>query len=141
MSVFDSLPVPHDDGHWISERVSRIVELIREYDSRLDVRWIPPENREPGDAALAVIENTPTGPMVAFYVQDEKEFDERILARIYEGDNKHGNVLDKIEAHNAALRAYQEKQYQDQLEDAGDLAMHILRSPKTRYKHNGRVYE
>jgi hypothetical protein len=32
---FRDLPVPHDDGHFISDKVSRTVELIRKYDPNL----------------------------------------------------------------------------------------------------------
>jgi hypothetical protein len=28
----DELPIPHEDGSFVSERVSRIVEIIRDYD-------------------------------------------------------------------------------------------------------------
>lgn len=129
----DSIPIPHEGGHWISERVSRVVEIIQDYDSTLEVRWIPPALRDPGDAAFAIVEHTLTGPVVAFYVQTEAEFDERVLARIFAGDNSKHNVLGMVEAQNAAIQAYNLKKYQDELAEAADISAHILRSPKTRY--------
>lgn len=134
------LPVPHDDGHWINERVSRVVELIREYDHRLDVRWLPPEMRGPGDAAFAIIENTPQGPVIAFMVQTEEEFDERVLARIYSGDMANGNVQENLEAKNRAVRAIREKRWQEELEEQMEIAKAVLRSPKDTYRVGKKVY-
>jgi GTPase Era involved in 16S rRNA processing len=144
MDILDfDVPVPHDDGSMISEKISRIVELIREYDENLDVRWIHPSKRALGDAAFAIIEKTRHGKeVVAFYVQSEDEFDERVLERIYKADAaKHGHILNQVDAANAAVRAVQQKKAQEQLEEAADLSYHILRSPKARYRHNGIVYE
>lgn len=142
-NIADSLPIPMEDGHWVNARVNRIIELIREYDSRLDVAWIPPEKRDPRDPAFAVMENLPNGQsVVAFYVQDEDAFDESVLRKIYENDQaKQGDVNARIDAHNKAVRDIQRKAWQDKMEDQADLAKHILKSPKATYRHNGRKYE
>jgi hypothetical protein len=88
MHIDVDLPTAHDDGHFISGKVSRIVELVREYDSRLDVKWIPPNMRSATDPAFAITERLSDGrDVVAFYVQDESEMDERVLERVLLGDN------------------------------------------------------
>lgn len=137
-----NLPVPHDDGSFISQRVSRIVELIRDYDPNLDVRWIPARSRRDGDPAFAIVTKDLTGrEYVVFYVQDEQDFDGRVLERLYQADAaKHGNILSEIDARNKAVRALQEKEHQEQMEEAKDLAYHILKSKKHEYKHNGIKY-
>lgn len=137
-----NVPVPHDDGSFISEKVSRIVELVREYDHNIDVRWIPPNRRAVDDPAFALVTRQMDGKeYVIFYVQDESQFDERVLQRLYQNDaEKQGNILDAAEAHNAAVRAYQQKVHKEQLEEAKDLAYHILKSNKHTYKHNGVKY-
>lgn len=137
-----NLPVPHEDGSFISAKVSRMVELIRDYDHNVDVRWIRPNERAHDDPAFALVGRQPDGrEYVIFYVKDESEFDERVLSRLIQMDaSKNGNMLSEMDAHNAAVRAAQQKLYKEQLEDSKDLAYHILKSKKHKYKHNGVEY-
>lgn len=137
-----NLPVPHEDGSFISQRVSRIVEVIREYDRDLDVRWIPAKRRRNGDPAFAIVGKQKDGKeYVVFYVQDESDFDGRVLERLYQIDSaKHGDILSEIDARNKAVRAIQEKLHKEQMEEAKELAYSILHSPKHTYKHNGVTY-
>lgn len=137
-----NLPVPHEDGSFISAKVSRIAEMVREYDSNVDVRWIRPADRAPNEPAFALVSKQANGlEYVIMYVQDESEFDERVLARLYQMDaEKHGNAMSAIDAHNAAVKAQQERAYREQMEEATDMAYHILRSKKHAYKHDGVTY-
>ena len=128
MRVLD-LPVPHEDGSFVSERISRIVELIRDYDSRLDVRWIPPAAREPGDAAFAIIEHTPEGPRTAFLVALEEEFDERVLARIYAADGAKHDQAARLAALERAERDLKQKEREEVWEDLKDQAKFLLKTP------------
>lgn len=140
---FRSLPVPHDDGHFISEKVSRTVELIRQYDSNLDVVWLPPERRDdPRDPEFYVVERTPDGrTLPVFSIQDETYMDERLLERIYETDSlKQNDVLGAMDARNKARRDMIAKESADREAEYLDVAASILRSPKSTYKHNGKVY-
>jgi len=123
------LPVPHEDGSWVSERISRIVDLIREYDPRLDVRWIPAAAREPGDAAFAIIELTPDGPRTAFLVQTEDEFDERVLARIYQADSTKHDVAANLDALNRAHAALQQRVREETWEELADQSKFLMRTP------------
>jgi hypothetical protein len=133
------LPAVHNDGRFIPSNVSRIVELVREYDSRLDVKWIPPSMRDSGDPAFAIIERLKDGKeVIAFYVQDESEFDERVLERILLGDNAKHNVQARVEAQNLAVRAVAEAKRRDERAAFADFAKSIVRSPKHTYMHEGR---
>lgn len=137
------LASPHSDGHWISDRVSRIVEIIKDYDDRIDVQWIPPETRGVNDPEFRLVTLDSLGkPYVMFYVQSQAEFDERTLARIFSSDNaKNPLTLSALDAHNAAVKAVQMKEQMERMEEANDFAHHVFKSPKARYRHNGRVYE
>jgi hypothetical protein len=136
-----NLPVPHDDGHFISERVSRVVDIIRETWPMLDVKWIPPEIRSPGEAAFVIVERLVDGrEVVVFHVQTEEEFDHRILARIEQGDNAKGGVLESLEAEERALRRYQAKQLQEQIDEQNDFVEFVIsggRDRKNYVRHNG----
>lgn len=138
-----NLPVPHHDGSMISPAIDRTIEVIKNYDWHLDVRWIPRDNRAPGDAAFAIV-YTGNGPeYVVMYVDTEEDMvnSNHVLQRIAEADNKNGSVEQIMEAKNRLVRERQQKQYEDAIEEANDLAAHIWKSPKARYRHNGHVYE
>jgi hypothetical protein len=129
-----SVAVPHDDGSFISERISRVVELIRDYDYTLDVEWIPPSVRGENDA-FRIIQHKPDGTKyVVMGVRSEEDFDERILARLYEGDNKNGDVQQRMEANNQAIRDYKRKVLEEIQDEQNQMAASVLRSPKSIYR-------
>lgn len=135
------LPSAHEDGRFISNQVSRIVELIREYDHRLDVKWVPPDFRAPTDPAFAITERLSDGrEVVAFYVQREEEFNENILARIYEGDNAKNDVQKRVDAQNAAAKNIMRRKHQEELDQHYDLMRSMIVSKKHTYSHNGKKY-
>lgn len=138
-----NLPVPHEDGSFINAKVSRLVEVIRDYDHNIDVRWIPPAQRAANDPAFALVSKDLQGrEYVIFYVQNEEQFDGSVVERLIQMDQaKKGNVLSEIDARNAAVKAIQTKLHQERLEETKDLAYHILKSKKHSYRHNGVVYD
>ena len=141
MIIDVDLPAAHDNGMFISAKVSRIVELIREYDHHLDVKWIPPNMRASSDPAFAITESLGDGrEVVAFYVQSEADFDERVLARIYEGDNTKHNVQSITDAKNeAALNVLHAKQREER-EAYYSLLGSMITSQKHTYRHDGKKY-
>lgn len=131
--------VPAADGSFISERHSRVAELIKNYNANLDVRWIPPANRSPDDPAFCIVERTKSGKeLIAFYCDD---LNDDILGMVYRGDNSKGNVLDALEAHNKAVRDIDHQTKLDERQERKELTAAILKSPKSIYKHNGVTYQ
>jgi predicted Zn-dependent protease len=141
--MLDALPVPHEDGSFISAKVSRIAEVVQDYDHNVQVRWTPPAQRVFGDPAFAIVSAIPgQAEYVIFYVQDESEFDGRVLERLISLDaEKTGNALSALDARNAAVKAIQGNIHKERLEESKDLAYHILKSKKHIYRHDGVVYE
>lgn len=141
MIIDVDLPAVHDDGSFISARVSRIVELIREYDHNLEVKWIPERMRRPDEPAFMITERLRDGKeVVAFYVQSEADFDERVLARIYEGDNAKHDVQARVDAQNAAVARIREAKAAEEREQFADLVHSMVNSKKHTYRHNGRSH-
>lgn len=141
--MFDlqSLPVLADNGSFVSEKHMRIAELIREYDPDLEIEYIPADKRKGNDPPFRVV-HTNRGTGYRYVVCYADDLDGNLLERIYKMDaQKHGNVLSDIDAHNRAVKAVMESKRRDELAEAHDLAAHILKSPKSRYRHNGVVYE
>lgn len=127
----NALPVPHDDGSWHSEEISRVIECIREYSDRLDVRYIPEHMREPGDAAFAITELLPDGrEVVAFYVQTEEEMNLSVLERVYGGDNAKHNIQAALEASRDAAKHLRRKRYEDVMGEAHEKAAFLFNLEK-----------
>jgi hypothetical protein len=128
------------DGQWVSSQHERIARTINEYDSSLHLAWIPPDRRVAGENPFAVICTPPNGQ--PYCLMTAQDCDERLLARIFMGDTaRNPNLLKQIEMEEAAREAIKLQEHQDYLEAQTDFMAHVFASPKSRYRHNGRVYE
>jgi hypothetical protein len=102
-----------ENGEWVSENFQRLAEIIKDYDPYLELRWIPPGQRE-SDADKKnpyCIIDTRSNYIVMF--ASERDNPQTILARLFSADNKHGSVLDRVDAENAAAEAFRLKQQMD----------------------------
>lgn len=131
--------VPAEGGYFVSEKHARIAEIIHDYDPTLELAWVPPDKREPGDKPFAVV-HRPLGvaPYIVCYADD---CDERLLARVFSMDSLKHDVFSEIEAQNAAAKALQMKKSMEEMEEAHELSASILRSGLHTYRHNGVKYE
>lgn len=131
-----------EDGQFVSEKHERLARVIQDYDPAFALAWIPPKDRrDPEDITkcYAVIE-VDTG-LPVFYAG---ELDEpaTILAKLFDADNKHGNVLDRIEAHNAAVEALRMKEKMDLAEERKDYIAWLIGTNKNFINMgNGRVVD
>lgn len=123
-------------GHLVSAEISRVIEAIRQYEPELDVEWVPPAARREGQAAFAIVHRPRGGEeYILFFVKDESEFDERVLRRIIYNDQRSGKqVYSEFAAAERARELVQKQKHADELEQAADVAAHILRSRKNTYK-------
>lgn len=130
--------VPTETGHWVNEKFAHIAEIIQDYDPTMYLAWIPPEHRTDNTPPYAVIHH-PDGlaPYKMFHLQ-ENELDHRVIARICRGDLTKMNVLDQIEAEEAARQILEAKQAMEREEERLDIVKSIVRSPLHTYKHNGK---
>lgn len=124
--------VPTDDGRWVDENFARLAEVIQDYDPAFELRWIPPERRyDPEDVknCYAVVETTPDGEFVVFHA-GPMATPQEILGRLFEGDNKHGDVLKRLDAHNAAVEALELKERMEQAEEKKDKVAWLMGTEK-----------
>lgn len=128
--------IPASDGRWVDENFARLKEIINEYDPHLDLCWIPTDKRTTDDKKPYVIVDTRTNTAV-FYAS-ELDTPTDILARLFEGDNKHGDVLQRLEARNAATEAFRYKERLDTMEEAAEYAEFLFKSPLNTVRHNGK---
>lgn len=140
----DTIPDLHKghivvEGVFVNADVHRVVQAIKDYEPELDVRWIPPAQRTEQEPAFAIIHDAPGNkPYVLFYVQSEAEFDMRVLQRIIYNDQRQTGQqqYSELEALETAQKLIQQQEWQDRMEEANDIAAHILRTPLNTYKVN-----
>ena len=126
-------------GQLISDRVQRIVMAIQEYEPEIEVQWIPDRQAiAEGVPQFKIVHHQPDGhDFILFHVKNEDEFDERVLLRIIENDQRNGKVTyDEYSAWEKTKQLIEKQVYLDALEEAEDIAAHILATHKNTYKVN-----
>jgi hypothetical protein len=127
------------EGQLISDRVQRIVMAIKEYEPEIEVQWIPDRQaKEEGTPQFKVVHHQADGfDFTLFHVKSEEEFDETVLLRIIENDQRNGQVsLSAYEAWEQTKKLMERQIYLDHMEQAQDMAAHILATHKNTYKVN-----
>lgn len=125
------------NGQWVSEQFATLAEVIQDYDSNFELRWIPPEHRK--------TENERAKPMVIWDLSQnlpvrylsERDNPADVLAGLFDSDNKHGNVLERMEARETALRLLEMRRQMDEHEEMKDQAAFLMRTKKNYIMHNG----
>ncbi len=124
------------DGHFVSEKVSRIVAAIKEYCPELEVQYIPVGSRRQEQAAFRIIHN-PVGqePYTIFHVKDEGEFDARVLKKLIAGDQRGGELkYSDVEAADRAAALVAKQIWEDERDEAIDKMWHMFNTPLNTYK-------
>lgn len=126
--------VPTDSGEWVSENFERLARVVEDYDAQFELRWIPPNRRETQDERSKpyVVWDKYTNTPVFF--ASELDTPEDILTRLFNSDNKHGNVLERMDARNAAVQALQMKAEMDKREEKQELVQHLIGTKKNYIK-------
>lgn len=128
-----------DDTSFVPEKIVQVIQAIRDYNHELDVEWIPPRNRKPGEAAFRIM-HKPLGkePYTIFHVKTEEEFDTRVLMRIIHGDaSVNGRPhYSELEAAEEAAKRVAHQIWLDQIEEKNEMAHALLKSDKSVYKFN-----
>lgn len=124
---------------WISAEFHRLAEIIEDYDPALELRWIPPDKRETqlDKKQCYCIADTRTNKIVLFASELDTPVD--ILTRLWNSDSAKGNVLARLDARNAAIKAMQLKEQIDEKEAQKDFAAFVFKNTKSRWTHKGRV--
>lgn len=126
------------DGRLVSQKIAQVVDAIRDYAPEIDVKWVPPENRQPDQAAFQIWYNPPGDlPYMFMTVKTEEEMNASVLMRIIAGDQRNGKVTySELEAAEEAAKRVAFQKWADERDEAIDVMYHILKSPKNTYKVN-----
>lgn len=131
--------IPTETGQWVSEDFARLAEVIQDYDSALELRWIPPEHRTRDDKEPYMIYDTRMHSVV-FYAS-ELDTPVGILEKLFRGDIRKHNVLANLEAHEAAQKALDFKKKMEEYEDMADQAKFLSQSPLNTLRFNGKKFD
>jgi hypothetical protein len=121
--------VPTNDGYWVSEKFQTLAEVVKDYSQTLELRWIPPNMRtDPQDRKnpYCIFDLVSQAPIM---YASETDTPEDILTRLFLGDTSKHDVLATIDAHNAAVKALQMREWLGKLEEANSLAEFMVGSP------------
>lgn len=124
---------------WVSAEFQNLAEVINDYDHHLHLEWIPPERQTTLDdkkKCFRIVDDR--NNKIVMYA-DSLSNPQDILARLWSMDQKHGNVLQRMDAHNAAIKALELKRQIDEREAAKDFAAFVIKNTKSRWTHEGRV--
>ena len=122
--------IPTETGVWVNEHFERLARVVQDYDPQFELRWIPPAARtDPEDRKKPyVIWDLFTNTPVLF--ASELDTPEDILARLFDADNKQGDVLQRLDAHNAAVKAMQMKEQMDAAEEKREYIEFLIGTKK-----------
>lgn len=127
--------IPTDTGEWVNSDFERLARIVKDYDEKLELAWIPPDKRTRDDKKPYVIIDTVTKSPVLYASEMDTPLD--ILTQLFMADNKHGNVLDRLEAANRAQQAIYMKAKMDMYEELHDKAQFLFNTEK-HYINMGR---
>lgn len=119
--------IPADTGEWVSEEYERLARIIKDYDSCLELRWIPLANRTRDDKKPYVVVDTRTNHAVLYASELDTPTD--ILVRLVDSDNARGDVVDRLEVRDLAIRLQQAKKWEDELLEAREKTNFLLNTP------------
>lgn len=124
---------PASDGSFISEKQRRINEILKDYDARLELQWIPPGKRNDKDEPFRVICRPPNGH--PYLICTGLEADERLLTTVFRADAKRRgkNLLSWLDDYNAAKGIYNAKVNHDNLQESHEMAKSVIRNNKSSY--------
>lgn len=128
------------DGHFVSAKQVRINEILQDYDSKLQLQWIPPGERSSHDLAFRVV-CFPDGK-APYLVCTAEEANEQLLAKVFEADQRNSpNKLSYIDNYNRALELARIKEAEEKRQEDHELAASIIRNRKSSYTHKGVDFE
>jgi len=117
-------------GVYVENDVLGVVEEIQRRFPTLDVQFLDPRRfPELTDAPYRIIEHCPDGfDRILFSTW---QLDNRVIDRIYAADTSRGNILDRIDQNNTRVREGEQRRFQERLDEAADLAAHVLKAGTT----------
>ena len=143
-------PVYSQEHHeFLSSKAMRLAEILHDYNSYLELVFIPSSKRDESDThPFAIRDNSPWrgGYIVRHISEREMDDPQVILAWLFEGDlSKHGmsDIMAKAKAREAAEALLRTKREAEIAEERQELAAALIaggRDHKHEFRHNGKIF-
>lgn len=133
------------EGRFVSQKWMFLAEMIRDYNSSLELRWIPTDKRDPQDRdkPYIVVHKDNKGKEYVVLFASELDSPEEIMTRIINSDMKHGSVMERMEIRNNVRRLFELREKEEELAEQEEFAQWLVKTNKThptfRDKHTGEI--
>lgn len=118
------------DGSSVEHDTLRIVEKLREYNDRLDVKYLG-HGGSLTDAPYALFERCPDG--IERKVFDIWELDDRVMQRLYAADTQRNDILAGVDAANFDVKKLQQRRFKETQAEIADIVTHMAKASGGRY--------
>jgi hypothetical protein len=125
---------------WISAEFERLAEVIHLYDSYLVLEMVPPEFHDElldKSKVTRIVDARNNKVVMHAGIWDKPE---DILSKLLSMDTGKGNVLNRLDAHNEAVKLLKIKKEADERAEIMEFTQFVLKNKKSRWEHNGKVY-
>lgn len=122
--------IPTDDGLWVDEKFERLARVVKDYSEQYELRWIPPDQQVTlleQSRPYVIVDLVTNSPIMFAGPHDTPE---QILEELFMGDNTKGDVLARMEAHNAAVQALAMKEKLDIAEEKKEYVAWLVSTKK-----------
>lgn len=126
---------------WVSEEFSRLAQVINDYDHNLFLEMVPVADQKDlidKSKVFRIVDDS--NKKIVMYA-DSLSNPPEILAKLWSMDKKGGDVVARLDAHNAAVEALRLRNRLDEEEAAKDFSAFVIKNTKSRWTHNGGVYD
>jgi hypothetical protein len=118
---------------FVDQKWSYLAEMISDYNSSLELRWIPTDKRSPQDRSkpyIVVHTDKDNKEYIVLYASD-LDTPEEIMTRLISSDMKHGNVMSRMDIRNNVQKLFEMRAKEDELAQQEDLARWLTETTKT----------
>lgn len=126
---------------WVSAEFQRLAEIINEYDESLFLEMVPVAAQKDLNDKSKVFRIVDDRTKNIVLYADSLANPADILGRLWSMDQRHGNVVQRMDAHNAAIEALNLKAKIDEQEAAKDFSAFIIANTRSSWKHDGKKYD
>lgn len=128
-----------DIDRWVSAEFQRLAEIINDYDQHLFLEMVPFDQQQHLTDKSKVFRIVDDRNNKIVLYADSLSNPADILARLWSMDSGQGNVLARLDAHNAAVQVLELKKELEWREEQKEFTAFVAKNTKSRWVHNGRV--
>lgn len=124
---------------WVSAEFQRLAEVLYDYDPYLALEMVPKSEWEHlvDKSKIFRVVDTKRNKIVLY--ANGLANPQEILTRVWSMDQSYNKVIINLDAQNRAAQALQIKRHDDEIAEARELALFIIKNKKSTWHHDGRV--